>query len=54
MERARNEFLHRLNVAKYRRLLGERPDAARHKMLITLLGEETAAAKVHGWSSDCE
>lgn len=49
MERSMEEFLHRRNVARYRRLLLQAPDASRRKMLMTLLSEESTSATAHGW-----
>lgn len=49
MDQSREEFLHRQNVAHYTRLLRDAPDASRRKILMSLLGEETSAAKRNGW-----
>lgn len=49
MERSRDEFLHRSNVANYMRQLRACPDAPRRKVLMSLLAEEGARAKLHGW-----
>lgn len=49
MEKTRDEFLHRINVANYTRQLRAGPDAPRRKVLMSLLAEEGARAKLHGW-----
>lgn len=49
MEKSRDEFLHRTNVANYTRQLRGATDASRRKVLMSLLAEEGARAKLHGW-----
>lgn len=49
MKKSRAEFVHRRNVANYTQLLREAPDAGRRKVLMSLLDEEAAAARVNGW-----
>lgn len=49
METTFGQFIHHRNVANYRRMLRENPDVARRQTLMTLLAEETAAAKEKGW-----
>lgn len=49
LEKSRDEFMHRTNVANYTRLLRAAPDASRRKVLMSLLAEEGARAKLHGW-----
>jgi hypothetical protein len=51
MEHSRDEFLHACNVAHYTRLLRDAPDAARRKVLISLLEEERAKARIKGWAA---
>jgi hypothetical protein len=51
MQKATNEFLHHRNVANYRRLLRDARDPERRRMLLSLLDEESAAAKANGWLS---
>lgn len=49
MKKAEAEYLHRQSVANYSRLLRGAPDAARRKVLLALLAEESVAAKANGW-----
>ena len=49
MEKSRARFIHDQNVANYTRLLGEATDTVRRQLLVTLLREELAAARAHGW-----
>ena len=49
MDKGWSEFVHRENVANYRRLLRDVPDSAREQVLVTLLGEEATAARANGW-----
>jgi hypothetical protein len=49
MERARDEYLHRLNVASFTRQLRDAPDGQRRKILMDLLAEETARGRSRGW-----
>jgi len=49
METSRAEFLRHRNVANYTRMLRDAPDAARRKVLLSLLGEESATARANGW-----
>lgn len=49
MNRSRDEYLHRRNVANYTRQLGESPEARRRAVLVTLLAEESAQARAKGW-----
>ena len=49
LEKSRDEFLHRSNVTNYTRQLRAGPDASRRKVLMSLLAEEGARAKLHGW-----
>ncbi len=49
MGKSHSEYLHRQNVANYTRMLRDAPDGQRRKILMTLLAEESAAAKVNGW-----
>lgn len=49
MEKSQDEFLHRLNVASYTRQLRDNPDAARRRVLMSLLAEEGLRAKLQGW-----
>ena len=49
MNRVRDEFIHRCNVANYRQMLRSGPDVSRREMLTALLAEECAKAKLNGW-----
>jgi len=49
LEKSRDEFLHRSNVANYTRQLRAGPDASRRRVLMSLLAEEGVRAKLHGW-----
>ena len=49
MERSMDEYIHRMNVDKYTRLLGTASDDARRALLMKLLAEEAARAKAAGW-----
>ena len=48
----RDQFLHRENVANYQRLLSQGPDEATRRLILTLLGEESARAAAAGWTRD--
>lgn len=49
MEKTQAEYIHRCNVAHYTRMLRVAPNAPRRKVLMILLAEESAIAKVNGW-----
>ncbi len=49
MDRFRDEFIHRRNVVHYTRMLRAAPDSAHRRVLMDLLAEEGASAKLNGW-----
>ncbi|WP_304177503.1 hypothetical protein [Phenylobacterium aquaticum] len=49
MEKSRDEFLHRCNVANYTRQLRFAPDGPKRKALMALLAEEGVRARSNGW-----
>ena len=49
MYKARDEFIHRSNVANFTRLLRAAPEGPHRKVLMSLLVEEGASARANGW-----
>ena len=50
MEKTLSEFVHGQNVIRYLRQLRTAPDVLSRGVLMSLLAEERASARVHGWS----
>lgn len=44
-----DEYVHRQNVERYRRLLSEAKDERTREFLRALLAEEDASARTHNW-----
>ena len=52
MDRFRDEFIHRWNVAHYTRELRAPQEAGRREILMSLLAEERTRGRQNGWVQD--
>jgi len=50
MRESQEEFLHRANVANYKRQLAIATDEVQRRLLVKLLADEASSARDRGWA----